>query len=301
MPELPDITVYVERLGARTIGNRLQRIRIISPFLLRTAQPPLEESFDRKVSSISRIGKRIVIGLEGDYYLVIHLMVTGRLRWRDGGAKPPRKGGLAAFEFSTGTLLFTEAGIKHRASLHLVQGDRSLDQFHKGGIEVLESDDSAFIRAMRAENHTVKRALTDPRIISGVGNTFSDEILHATRMSPYRQTKSMSDEELVALFEKCRLVLDEWTKKLREEVGEGFPEKVSAFKEGMAVHGRFQKPCPVCNSPVQRIRYTNNESNYCPNCQTGGKLLADRALSRLLKDDWPKTIEELERLQSGVT
>ena len=299
MPELPDITVYTEKLAERVQGETLEGIRLGSPFLLRTALPPLEDCFGKRVENILRIGKRIAIALQDQYYLVIHLMVTGRLRWRDSGAAVPRKGGLAAFDFSTGTLLLTEAGTKHRASLHVVRGAGELEQFSRGGIEVLDCDEATFARAMRAENHTVKRSLTDPRILSGIGNTFSDEILHAARMSPYRQTKNMDDPELSMLFECCRSVLTSWTNRLRNETEGKFPEKVTAFREGMAVHGRYGQPCPVCGTPVQRIRYTDNESNYCPTCQTEGKLLADRALSRLLKNDWPRTLEELERRPQG--
>jgi formamidopyrimidine-DNA glycosylase len=297
MPELPDVTVYVETLAARTVGQELRGVRLKSPFLLRTFSPPLSSTSGKKVASIRRIGKRIVLGLEGDLFLVIHLMIAGRLRWRPPGAGVPGKVGLAAFDFPSGTVLLTEASTKKRASLHVVSGAAALDEFKRGGIEVEGATLDAFREALVRENHTVKRALTDPRLFSGIGNSYSDEILHAARLSPVKRTTKMTDEEVGRLFDATRRTLAEWTDRLRKEVGEGFPEKVTAFREGMAVHGRYGKPCPTCGSPVQRIVYAENETNYCARCQTGGKLLADRALSRLLHEDWPRTLEELEELR----
>jgi formamidopyrimidine-DNA glycosylase len=297
MPELPDVTVYVESLAARTVGQELRGVRLKSPFLLRTFDPPLSRASGKKVVEVRRIGKRIVLGLEEDLFLVIHLMIAGRLRWREAGAAIPGKLGLAAFDFASGSVLLTEASTKKRASLHVVLGEAALDEFARGGIEIEGATLAAFRDALVRENHTVKRALTDPRLFSGIGNSYSDEILHAARMSPVKRTAQMNDEEIARLFEATRRTLAEWTDRLRQEVGDGFPEKVTAFRDGMAVHGRYQKPCPVCGAPVQRIVYAENETNYCARCQTGGKLLADRALSRLLHEDWPRTLEELEELR----
>ncbi len=297
MPELPDVTVYVETLAARTVGQELRGVRLKSPFLLRTFAPPLSSAFGKKVTSVQRIGKRIVLGVEGDLYLVIHLMIAGRLKWRPPGAAVPGKLGLASFDFPVGSVLLTEASTKKRASLHVVSGAAALEEFRRGGIEVEEATFEAFREALVRENHTVKRALTDPRLFSGIGNSYSDEILHAAQLSPVKRTSKMSDEEVRRLFDATRRTLAEWTDRLRKEVGDGFPEKVTAFREGMAVHGRYGKPCPRCGAPVQRIVYAENETNYCARCQTGGKLLADRALSRLLHEDWPRTLEELEELR----
>jgi formamidopyrimidine-DNA glycosylase len=294
MPELPDIVVYLERLRPRIEAQILQRVRLVSPFLLRSVEPALGAAAGRKVLGLRRLGKRIVIGLEGDLFLVLHLMIAGRLHWKPPGAKVPGKVGLAAFDFPSGTLTLTEAGSKKRASLHLVQGPEALAAHDPGGVEVLEADLPAFRAALLRENHTLKRALTDPRLFSGIGNAYSDEVLHRARLSPLALTRRLDDAEIARLFEAARQTLMDWTERLRREVGEGFPEKVTAFREGMAVHGRFGQPCPVCATAVQRIVYAENETNYCPRCQTGGKVLADRSLSRLLKDDWPRSIEELE-------
>ena len=283
MPELPDVTIYVERLKARVLDTPL-----------RTAEPPLERVAGRRVTAVSRLGKRVALGLEGDLHLVIHLMIAGRLRWKPAGAAIPASNGLAAFDFDTGTLVFTEAGRRKRASLHLVAGASALAAFDRGGLEVRSSSLDAFRETLCLENHTLKRALTDPRILSGIGNAYSDEILHAARLSPFKQTRALDGDEMARLHAATREVLDTWTRRLREEVGEGFPDKVTAFREGMAVHGRYRKPCPACGAPVQRIVYASNECNYCARCQTGGRLLADRALSRLLKSNWPRTLEELE-------
>ncbi len=301
MPELPDVTVYIERLNAFIDGQTLERVRLASPFVLRSAAPPIRDAEGKRVIELRRIGKRISIGLEGDLFLVIHLMVAGRLHWGDRGARIPGRIGLAAFDFPTGSLLFTEASSKKRASIHLVHGEASLREFDRGGLEVLDADLRSFQAAIARENHTLKRALTDPRLFSGIGNAYSDELLHRARLSPVKLTAQLTREETARLYRAARETLKEWTARLREEVAEGFPEKVTAFREGMAVHGRYGKPCPVCGSRIQRIVYAENETNYCPRCQTGGKLLADRALSRLLKDDWPRTAEELEeRRQSSL-
>lgn len=294
MPELPDVSIYVEALQRHVGGRCLERVRLRSVFLLRSVEPPLQAAQERRVLEVRRMGKRIVLGLERGLFLVLHLMIAGRLRWRGAGSAIPKGNGLAAFDFAHGTLLFTETGHKKRASLHVVEGEEGLRAFDRGGLEVAELDLHRFGEALCRENHTLKRALTDPRILSGIGNAYSDEILHAARLSPFKQTRSLSEAELEQLFRATRETLEDWTGRLREEVGEGFPEKVTAFRKGMAVHGRYRKPCPVCEAPVQRIVYASNEANYCPRCQTGGKVLADRALSRLLKANWPKTIEELE-------
>lgn len=298
MPELPDVTVYVESLAARIVGQPLLHVRLRSPFLLRSVDPPLREVEGRRVTGVSRMGKRIVIALGGDLFLVIHLMIAGRFRWKEPGAKLPGKLGLAAFDFPVGTLLLTEAGTRKRASLHAVRGSAALAEHDPGGLEVLECGLAEFQAALTLENRTLKRALTHPRLFSGIGNAYSDEILHRARLSPLARTRSLDEPATRRLFEAARAVLAEWTGRLREEAGRGFPEKVTAFREGMAVHGRFGQPCPVCGAPVQRIVYAENEANYCATCQTGGKLLADRALSKLLHDDWPRTLEELEDLKA---
>ena len=294
MPELPDIVVYIENLESRILGKTLKRVRLLNPFVLRTAVPPIMSVEGRKVVGLRRPGKRIAIGLEGDLFLVLHLMVAGRLRWLEGKARLPGRIALAAFDFDNGTLVFTEAGTKRRASIHLVQGEAAVNALHAGGLEVLESGHAAFSQRLKAENHTLKRALTDPHIFSGIGNAYSDEILHRARLSPIALTGTLGDEDVSRLFDAVRAVLSEWTERLRKEAGGGFPEKVTAFRDGMAVHGRYGKPCPVCGSPVQRIVYADNETNYCARCQTGGRILADRALSRLLKKSWPRSLDEIE-------
>jgi len=294
MPELPDIVVYVEHLERRLAGATFTGARVRSPNLLRTAVPPLETAQGREVQHVRRMGKRIVFELGGDFALVLHLMIAGRLRWKETGAKLPGKIGLAALDFSTGTLLVTEAGTHQRASLHLVEGAEALRALDPGGLEVLEADLAAFRAALLREDHTLKRALTDPRLFSGIGNAYSDEILHRARLSPLQRAPRLADEEIARLFEAVRTTLTGWTERLRRESGDAFPEKVTASREGMAVHGRWRRPCPDCGAPVQRIVYAENETHYCARCQTGGRLLADRALSRLLKADWPRTLEELE-------
>ena len=294
MPELPDVSIYVEALERHVGGRRLDRVRLRSVFLLRSVAPPPDALQGREVTRVERLGKRVVLGFEGGLFAVLHLMIAGRLRWRRPGCPIPKGMGLAAFDFTHGSVLFTESGHKKRASLHLVEGEEGLRAFERGGREVSELDAGEFAEVLRRENHTLKRALTDPRILSGIGNAYSDEILHAACLSPFKQTRSLSAEEIGRLHRAARETLRNWTRRLRAEVGESFPEKVTAFREGMAVHGRYRKPCPVCGSPVQRIVYASNEANYCARCQTGGKVLADRALSRLLKANWPKTIEELE-------
>jgi formamidopyrimidine-DNA glycosylase len=294
MPELPDIVVYVQQLEARILGARLDKIRLASPFLLRSVTPPILEAEGKTVLEIRRLGKRVVMGLEDNLFLIFHLMISGRFRWRASKAKVPAKVGLAAFDFSSGTLLLTEAGSKKRASLHLVRGEQALKEHDPGGIEVLETDTATFRSALMKENHTLKRALTDPRLFSGIGNAYSDEILFRAKLSPVKLTHKLVDEEVRRLHDASQTILLEWTVKLKLEVGNGFPEKVTAFREGMAVHGRYREPCTECGSPIQRIVYAENEANYCAHCQTAGKLLADRALSKLLRDDWPRTIEALE-------
>jgi len=293
MPELPDITVYTEALTTRVVGQPLERVRIAKPFLLRSVDPPISVANGKRVTGVRRMGKRIVLELEDGLFLVIHLMIAGRLRWVPSGGKVPGKIGLAAFDFPNGTLILTEAGSKRRASLWLVRGTESLGQFERGGLEVLEATQAQFSERLLQENHTLKRSLTDPRLFSGIGNAYSDEILHRARLSPVKHTRRLSEEEIARLFDSTRVVLVEWTDRLRAESAGDFPTKVTAFRDEMAVHGKFGKPCPVCGTPVQRIRYADNETNYCPRCQTDGKLLADRALSRLLKQDWPKSIDEL--------
>ncbi len=301
MPELPDIVTYIEALRPRIVGERLERIRIKSPLLLRSTDPPVAAVEGRSVRDLRRLGKRIVWDLGDEYFAVIHLMIAGRLKWRTTGAKIPGKLGLAAFEFPTGTLLFTEASKKQRASLHLVHGAAALAAHDPGGLDVLTADLRAFAAALTAESHTLKRALTDPRTFDGIGNAFSDEILHAARLSPFLLTSRISDDETAGLYKATRRTLTMWIERLRDEVGDGFPEKVTAFKDGMAVHGRYKQPCPVCGSPVQRIRYADNEANYCATCQTGGRVLADRALSRLLKEDWPRSLDEWEARMRPVS
>jgi formamidopyrimidine-DNA glycosylase len=294
MPELPDIALYLHALAPRILGARLERVRIASPFLLRTTAPPITEIEGRVVRELRRLGKRIVIGLDGAVYAVLHLMIAGRLRWRATGVAIPGRTGLAAFDFPAGTLLWTEAGTKHRAALHLVSGSAALAAHDPGGLDAVGATLDQFRVALTRESHTVKRALTDPRIFDGIGNAYSDEILHAARLSPLKLTSQLDDAEIARLHRVTRETLTTWIARLRAEAGDGFPEKVTAFREGMAVHGRFRQPCPVCGSPVQRIRYTQNEVNYCATCQTGGRLLADRALSRLLKADWPRSLDEWE-------
>jgi len=300
MPELPDIVVYLEALHRRVAGRTLERVRVAHPFLVRTFDPPLDATFGKSVRALRRLGKRIVFELDGELFLVLHLMIAGRLHWKPPGAKPPGKLGLAAFDFPDGTLVLTEAGTQRRASLHVVRGEAELARHRPGGLEVLDADAAAFRDVLRRHNHTLKRALTDPHLFSGIGNAYSDEILHRARLSPLTWTTRLSDAEADRLFEATCATLREWTDRLRAEAGDGFPEKVTAFRPEMAVHGRFGKPCPECGTAVQRIRYADNETNYCPRCQTGGKVLADRALSRLLKDDWPKSIEELESRRPGI-
>jgi len=296
MPELPDITVYVEAIERRIAGLTLDRVRLHSPFLLRTTSPPLSEAEGRPILTIRRLGKRVVVCLEGGIFLVFHLMVAGRFHWKSPGASVPKRGGLAALDTEAGTLLLTEAGSRRRASLHAVRGEAALAELDPGGIEPLLATAEEFAAAMRRESHTLKRALTDPRILSGIGNAYSDEILHRARLSPLLWTSRIDDAAMEGLHRATRDTLVEWTDRLRREVGDGFPEKVTAFRPEMAVHGRYRLPCPECGSPVQRIRYLENETDYCPTCQTGGKLLADRALSRLLKKDWPRSLDELAAL-----
>lgn len=311
MPELPDVTVYAERLQAHVVGRTLQGIRLRSPFLLRSVEPPLKALEGCTVKGIRRLGKRLVFefaeadsgqatgGDPGALFAVLHLMIAGRLRWKKPGAGLPGKMGLAAFDFEHGALVLTEAGNKKRASLHVVRGEAALADFDPGGLEVMGASSAQFAAALRARNHTFKRALTDPRILSGIGNAYSDEILHRARLSPFKQTAKASDADLETLRQAVQAVLAEWTDALRAEVGEGFPDKVTAFREDMAVHGKYGQPCPACGSAVQRILYAENEANYCATCQTGGKLLADRVMSRLLKDDWPKSLEELEERRAS--
>jgi len=294
VPELPDVEVYVEHLRRRVVGQPLEHARVVSPFLVRSFDPPMRAAEGKHVRSVRRMGKRIVFELDDDLFLVLHLMIAGRLRWRERGAKVPGKLGLAAFDFPAGTLLLTEASPKKRASLYLVRGEAAVEALDPGGIEPLTASTAEFAEGLRRENHTVKRSLTDPHLFSGIGNAYSDEILWRAHMSPVRLTSKMTDEEIAGLHEATKATLREWTDTLRKETGDDFPEKVTAFREGMAVHGRYRKPCPACGSPVQRIAYAANEANYCATCQTGGKLLADRSLSRLMRGDWPKTLEELE-------
>jgi formamidopyrimidine-DNA glycosylase len=300
VPELPDVTVYLEALAPRIVGARLERVRLLTPFLLRSVDPPLSAIAGKTVTGLRRIGKRLVIALQDDLFLVIHLMIAGRLHWKPAGAKPPGKIGLAAFDFSTGTLTMTEAGTKKRASLEAVRGEPALRTHDPGGIEVLDVPLETFRAALTAENHTLKRVLTDPRVFSGIGNAYSDEILHRARLSPVKLSQSLTDEEIARLHDAVRVVLTEWIDRLRREAGEEFPEGVTAFRPEMAVHGKYGQPCPECAAPVQRIVYADNETNYCARCQTGGRMLADRSLSRLLHSDWPKTLEEWEARRRPV-
>jgi formamidopyrimidine-DNA glycosylase len=296
MPELPDVTLYAESLAGRLIGQPLVAYAIKSPFVLRTVDPSLDAAVGVPVTSVERLGKRIVLGFDGEIFLVVHLMIAGRFRWLKAGARkriPPRLA-LAEFEFAPGTLVLTEAGTTRRASLHVVRGREALAAFDRGGLEPLEATPAQFAERLARENHTLKRSLTDPRLFSGIGNAYSDELLHRARLSPLKLTSKLTADEVERLFRATRETLTEWTERLRAELVDGFPEKVTAFHDAMAVHGRYKLPCPVCGTPVQRIRYRDNETNYCPRCQTEGRLLADRALSRLLKSDWPKTIDELE-------
>jgi formamidopyrimidine-DNA glycosylase len=295
MPELPDVVVYIEAIQRRVKGQPLEQVRLASPFLLRSVEPPLSTVRGKRVEAVRRLGKQIVLGLEGDLFLIVHLMISGRFRWREEpGAKIPGKLGLAAFDFPTGTLLLTEASSQKRASLRLVAGEGQLRTLDRGGLEVLEADLAAFRASLARENHTLKRALTDPRLFSGIGNAYSDEILHRARLSPVKLTGQLAAAESERLFDASRATLREWTQRLQTEAGEGFPEEVTAFRSAMAVHGRYHKPCPVCGAPIQRIVYASNETNYCARCQTEGRILSDRSLARLMKDDWPKTLEELE-------
>ena len=293
MPELPDVTVYVELIAAKTVGRKIERVRVTNPFVVRSVDPPIGEIEGKVVRETRRIGKRIAIGLDDDLWVVIHLMIAGRFRWLKPGAKIPGRLGLAAFDFDNGTLLLTEAGTQRRASITVVRGEAALADIDRGGVEPLEVDEKTFGEQLTKENHTLKRALTDPRAFSGIGNAYSDEIFHRARISPIKLTSRLTRAEITRLYTATREVLVEWTERLRNEAGGEFPAKVTAFHDEMAVHGRFGKPCPVCGTPVQRIRYASNETNYCARCQTEGKLLADRALSRLLKKDWPKSIDEL--------
>jgi formamidopyrimidine-DNA glycosylase len=297
MPELPDITVYIEALERRILGKPLEQVRLASPFLLRTAHPPIQMLHGRTVIALRRIGKRIAFGFDEDLWLMLHLMIAGRLHWREPGAKLAGKHRLAALDFDNGTVVLTEAGTKKRASLHLIQGTDALRAHDPGGLEVLGCSLDEFTRTLTSRNHTLKRALTDPRLFSGIGNAYSDEILHRARLSPVALTQRLSQEEVQRLHASLEETLDHWIELIRSETGDGFPEKVTAFRPEMAVHGKFGQPCPVCGAKVERIRYADNETNYCPGCQTGGRLLADRSLSALLKRDWPKTAEELEELR----
>ncbi|HEY7649050.1 MAG TPA: DNA-formamidopyrimidine glycosylase family protein [Methylomirabilota bacterium] len=299
MPELPDIVAYIEALRPRILGARLERVRLLHPFLLRSVQPPMSDVLGRTVTDLRRLGKRLVIALGGERFVVLHLMIAGRLHWKAAGARPPGKIGLAAFDFSTGTLLLTEAGTKRRAALYLVQGEAGLGEHDPGGLEVLDADLAAFTEVLQRERHTLKRALTDPTLFSGIGNAYSDEILHRARLSPVKMTDQLTAEEITRLHGATRETLGDWIERLGRQAGEDFPEGVTAFREDMAVHGRYGRPCPVCGAPIQRIVYAENETNYCPRCQTGGRLLADRSLSRLLHEDWPRTLTELEERKSA--
>src|SRR6266850_1283813 len=299
MPELPDILLYIESLKPRILNQTLERVRIVSPFVVRSVTPPISAISNRAVRGLRRLGKQTVLEFDGDLFLVIHLMIAGRFQWKQPGAKVPGKLGLAAFDFPSGTLLLTEAGSKKRASLHVVQGEQALAAFDRGALEVLDASLDDFRQALTRENHTLKRSLTDPRLFSGIGNAYSDEILHRAKLSPIRLTRQMTDAEVERLYHGVRESLIEWVERLRKERGTGFPEKVAAFRPDMAVHGKYRKPCPVCGSPVQRIVHAENETNYCAKCQTGGKLLADRSLSRLLKDDWPRSLEEMEEIKKA--
>jgi formamidopyrimidine-DNA glycosylase len=300
VPELPDISLYLEALAPRVLNQPLERLRIANPFLVRTPEPPVSAAEGRQVVALRRMGKRIVFALEGDLFLVLHLMIAGRLRWRDRAAPIPGKIGLAAFDFPTGSAILTEAGSKRQASLHVIAGAQNLTSFDPGGLEVLDSTLPSFAERLTRENHTLKRALTDPHIFSGIGNAYSDEILHDARLSPMKLTSTLTETEIARLHASTIRTLEKWIDRLRDQAAGAFPEKVTAFRDGMAVHGRYRQPCPDCGAPVQRIVYARNEANYCASCQTGGKLLSDRALSRLLRDDWPKTVEELEKRRQGI-
>jgi formamidopyrimidine-DNA glycosylase len=295
MPELPDILLYLHALRPRVVGRRVEKLRLASPFLLRSIDPPLSAIEGRTIVDLHRLGKRVVFEAEGELFLVFHLMIAGRFRWKEKGAKIPGKVGLFAMDFEHGTLILTEAGTKRQASLNVVQGREALAAHDPGGLEIIDATFEQFADALTSENHTLKRALTDPHLFSGIGNAYSDEILHAARLSPFKQTRTLTGDELRRLFDATRLTLSQWVDRLQKETGETFPEKVTAFRDGMAVHGRYNQPCPDCGTPVQRVVYAANEANYCPTCQTGGRLLADRSLSRLMKEDWPRTLEELER------
>jgi formamidopyrimidine-DNA glycosylase len=299
MPELPDVTIYLEALAERVLQQPIQKVRIASPFVLRSFDPPINEAEEKKVLALRRLGKRIVFALEDELFLIVHLMIAGRLHWKPRGAKIARKYGQAAFDFPNGTLLLTEAGTKKRASIYLCRGEAALREHDPGGLDVLDATLERFREMLTRENHTLKRSLTDPRLFSGIGNAYSDEILHRARLSPVRLTQQMSKNEIERLYHAARESLTEWIDRLRAERGSRFPEKVTAFRPDMAIHGKYRKPCPVCASPVQRIVHAENETNYCAECQTGGKLLADRSLSRLLKDDWPRTLEELEEIKKA--
>ena len=294
MPELPDIALYLSALAPRVIGERLEHVHILNPFVLRSVDPPLSEVEGKVVQGLRRIGKRIVFALDDDLFIVIHLMIAGRFRWTERSATPPKKLALAAFDFPNGTLLLTEAGTTRRASITLVRGEEALRALDRGGLNVLEVSLDQFVERLRSENRTLKRALTDPRLFDGIGNAYSDEILHHARLSPVTLTRRLTDAEVLQLYESTRIVLTKWIDRLRNETGDAFPTKVTAFRPEMAVHGKYQQPCPDCGTPVQRIRYATNETNYCARCQTSGRLLADRGLSRLLKQDWPRSIDELD-------
>ena len=295
MPELPDVELYLSALRPRVLGRAVERVRVSSPFFVRTFDPPLASIEGKEIRALTRVGKRLVWAFDADLFIVVHLMIAGRLRWKEKGAAIPAKVGLAAFDFSDATLLFTEAGSRKQASMHLVRGAEAVAAMDPGGAEIFAMSPAQFAAALRSGNHTLKRSLTDPHLFSGIGNAYSDEILHAAQLSPVKLTHALSDDEIARLFDATRSVLQYWLRLLQEETGDAFPEKVTAFRPGMAVHGRYGKPCPRCGAPIQRIVYARNESNYCAACQTGGRLLADRALSRLLRDDWPKTLEDLER------
>ncbi len=294
MPEYPDLELYLSSLAARVIGQPLERVRLGSPFVLRSVEPPLSSTFGKKIVALRRLGKRIIFELEGELFILIHLMIAGRFQWKAAGTKIPGRAGLAAFDFPSGTLLLTEVSTRKRASLHVASGEAALRSFDRGGLDPMKAHLDDFAHRARLENHTLKRTLTDPRLFAGIGNAYSDEILHRAKLSPVKQTKTLTGEEISRLYEATRGVLAEWLERLRAQTGEGWPEKVTAFRPEMAVHGKHKQPCPVCGSPVQRIVHADNETNYCARCQTGGKLLADRSLSRLLKEDWPATLEELE-------
>ena len=299
MPELPDILLYLHALRPRIVGYQVRAVRLASPFLLRSVEPPLASVEGRRIVDLHRLGKRVAIEAEGGLHLVFHLMIAGRFKWKDPGTRVPGKVGLLALDFEHGTLILTEAGTRRQASLYVVQGGDALIQHNPGGLEVLDTDHAAFAAALRRDNHTLKRALTDPHLFSGIGNAYSDEILHAARLSPFKQTGALSDDDVRRLYEATTRTLTQWITRLQRETGDAFPEKVTAFREGMAVHGRYGQPCPDCGSAVQRIVYASNEANYCATCQTGGRLLADRSLSRLLREDWPRTLDELERKRRG--